>query len=110
MKKAIAGLTYPSESDAPFDVFCWKRTAEDPVKEVASRVKGAPVQRQTADEFFSELLAGGDGPKFQSLRRTLESLLSELRVFRAGEVEVQVYVIGKTPAGRAGMHTVSVET
>jgi len=47
----------------------------------------------------------------RKLRGVLESSLTNLRVLRIGEIEVQVYLIGKTPGGSwAGLHTVSVET
>ena len=111
LKKVSEGLTYPSETDAPFDVFCWRRSFDDPVKEVEARVKGGRVRHQPVDEFFTELVAGEDGPKFQQLRSTLESVLSGVCVFRHGEVEVQVYLIGRTPEGNwVGLHTLSVET
>jgi hypothetical protein len=112
LKKATDGLLYPSESDEPFEPFRWKRTTDDPAKEVAARAKpGAKVREQSVADFFGALADADDAARFADLRRTLESKLAGLRVFRVGDIEVGIYLIGKTPNGDwAGLRTVSVET
>lgn len=112
LKSASTDLTYPSESDEPFDVFCWKATEQDALKQILTGHKaGAKAFETSVDDFFSELIAGDDGNKFQGLRSLIESLLAELRVLRIGEIEVDVYVVGRTPTKNwAGLHTISVET
>ncbi|MDB5290344.1 MAG: Nuclease inhibitor-like protein [Phycisphaerales bacterium] len=112
LKMATNGLLYPSESDEPFEPFRWKRTTDDPAKEVAAHDKpGAKIREQSVDEFFAGLAESDDAKKFADLRRELESRLSGLRVFRVGDIEVGVYLIGKTPSGDwAGLRTTSVET
>jgi hypothetical protein len=109
IKKASDGLTYPSESDAPFDVFRW------PAKDsVASHLGAArKVEEVAIDAFFAELIESDDGARYKQLRRALESQLKELRIFRVGvgEPKVDVYLVGRTHAGDwAGLHTTSVET
>jgi hypothetical protein len=64
-----------------------------------------------AAEFFREMGRTGQAGQYRKLRRALESALEGVRVFRAGSVKVDVYVIGKTRSGDwAGLHTTSVET
>ena len=110
IKKASDGLTYPSESDAPFDVFRW------PAKDsVASHLGAArKVEEVSIDAFFAELIeSDDDGARYKQLRRALESQLKELRIFRVGvgEPKVEIYLVGRTHAGDwAGLHTTSVET
>jgi hypothetical protein len=112
LKKATQGLLYPSESDEPFEPFLWKPTTNDPAKEVAAHSKpGAKIREQSVNDFFAALATAEDAERYAALRRELESKLKDLRVFRVGEIEVAVYLIGKAPTGDwAGVSTTSVET
>jgi hypothetical protein len=109
---ATKGLLYPSESDEPFEAFRWPGTGDDPIKiAFALRGRNGPVTEQTASEFFADLEAGNDAARFKKLHALLATTLSSLRVFRIGEVEVDIYLIGKTKGGEwGGLHTKSVET
>ena len=109
---ATKGLLYPSESDTPFEPFRRPSTEQDPLKTVlALRGKSGPVTEQTAAEFFAELEDGNDAARFKKLHTLLTTTLSNLRVFRIGEVEVDIYLIGKIKAGEwCGLRTKSVET
>ena len=61
--------------------------------------------------FFGELDGTENADQFRRLRGTLEERLSDVRVFRVGERRVEVYLMGRNPAGGwVGLHTVSVET
>ena len=65
------------------------------------------------DQFFGELRDADDALRFDELRRVLDLHLQGLSVFRVGlgEVQVDVYLIGKTGTDDwAGLHTVSTET
>ncbi len=108
----VDGLTYPSESDAPFDVFCWPAKNDSAREEIAAHAPpGATLQELSINDFFAPLKDTDDANRFIQLRRTLEAQLSGLTVFRAGRIEVQIYLIGKTLSNQwAGVHTVSVET
>jgi hypothetical protein len=111
LKKASAGLTYPSETDAPFEPFVWegKGTARD---QVAARAgKGKPIEEVAIDAFFKELEESDDAERFKQLRKVLEEQLQGLKVFRVGKIRIDVYLIGQAKSGKwAGLHTVSVET
>ena len=70
------------------------------------------VTETTVDDFFAELIAGEDGAKFERLRHVwLNPGWRGCAVLRIGEIEVDVYLVGRTPGGAwAGLRTVSVET
>jgi hypothetical protein len=113
LRKAVEGLTYPSESDEPFDVVRWdaKGTAHDQV--AANAGNGKKIEPVPVDAFFSQLDDSNDADRFHALRRVLQSTLTDLQIFRAadGGAEVDVYLIGRLPSGAwAGLHTISVET
>jgi len=112
LKKATEGVLYPSESDEPFEVFIWTDVELQPAEVIRSHVKkGIKVQEQPLEQFFADLQQSDDAPKFNELRRVLESSLRGAKVFRAGSVEIDVFVIGRTQSGKwAGLHTRSIET
>ena len=120
--EATRGLTYMSESDYPFEVFDWGR--EEPTPEFLRGLAGqpveAPVETRTAAQFFRAATSEPDwkGPeelavarKFQALQRLLEANLSDLKVFRVGEINMPVYVAGRSASGSwLGVSTRAVET
>jgi hypothetical protein len=119
LKQAAGDLEYPSESDAPFEPFRWPATpshspgaAASAHDAVASHArKGATVVEVSVDDFFTPLAETDDAERFAQLRKTLESTLGGLKVFRVGEVKVAIYLIGQTRVGEwAGLRTMSVET
>ncbi len=49
--------------------------------------------------------------KFQTLVQTLKDNLNEIKVYRIGAIDIDVYIIGKTQSGDlAGLSTKVVET
>jgi hypothetical protein len=113
--KAAEGLRYPSETDAPFEPFSWGRADSDLTPEKAARLAGAsaadPVEEQSADDFFQYLDAAENADQFRKLRQAVTAQLSGLRVFRIGQVNIDVYLVGRTKDGEwAGLTTHSVET
>jgi hypothetical protein len=106
---AVKGLTYPSETDSPFDVFTDDRaaTAED----VVAKRGAAKPETVSPDQFFGELEDTDDAQRFRQLRLVIEKNLSGVTVLRSGSRKVDVYLIGRTRGGTwAGIHTTSVET
>jgi hypothetical protein len=114
IRNASDALAYPSESDAPFDLFRWpKRNGAARDQVIAHGGAGRKIEEVAIDGFFAELIESDDGARYQQLRRALESQLKELRIFRVGvgETKVEIYLVGHTRAGDwAGLHTTSVET
>ena len=112
IRNAIAGLTYPSESDEPFEVIAWPGGAGGAREQVVAHTPvGRNVVEIPVNTFFRELEGTDDAARFRALRQTLEATLTDLHVYRAGSVKVDVYLVGKTKTGGfAGLHTTSVET
>jgi hypothetical protein len=49
--------------------------------------------------------------RFQNMKETLEDLLTDISVYRVGEINVDVYIVGRTDDGYyAGVSTKLVET
>jgi hypothetical protein len=111
LQSAVAGLEYPSESDAPFDVIRWSSTSASARDAVAAKAGNGKIEGVPVDAFFEELKDTSDADRFAQLQQVLVRELRDVRVFRVGEMSIDIYMIGKTPAGEwAGVHTVSVET
>src|ERR1700710_195058 len=95
----VDGLEYPSESDTPFDPFRWPATGSGGdtarAQVVAHAPPGAELQELSVSDFFTPLNDAADSERFQVLRHVLQALLTHLTVFRAGEIEVHIYLIGK---------------
>jgi hypothetical protein len=114
LKKASDGLLYPSDSDEPFDAFEWNLSvpAITP-QQVATQAgkTGANVEEVSLDQFFGELSDSSDAKRFSDLKSTIQSRLSNVKVFRIGETEIDIFIVGKAKSGSwIGLHTKSVET
>ena len=112
LREASRGLLYPSESDEPIEVFTWDTKEPDAKSAVAARVKkNTKIEEVKLDDFFRELEASDEGTRFKALHQVLLTTLSDVRTLRAGEIEVQIYLIGRTRSGLwGGLHTTSIET
>ncbi len=124
LRRAAAGLTYQSETDAPWRAFHWAGAAGVPTGEAVRRrgrhAAGAPVAEQSLEEFFAPLVADqkwyGEperetARRYRNLLDTLERLLRDPKVFRIGRRKLVVYVAGVAPGGGwAGLKTTAVET
>jgi hypothetical protein len=114
LRSASEGLLYPSESDEPFEVFRW--TAEEQLQAhhvlaKAGKEKDENVEEITLAEFFEGLSEHEDGERFKQLRRAIENQLRDVKVFRVGSIQIDVYIVGATHSGDwAGLHTKSIET
>ncbi|MDY7003545.1 MAG: nuclease A inhibitor family protein [Cyanobacteriota bacterium] len=125
LDELVKGLLWMSESDYPFEVFIWefgegvslnneiflkitKHSLETTVKviefEVFFRLVITEKDWHNAQE--SEVVR-----KYQKLVSMMKKYLSDLKVYKVGEVRKDVYIVGKTNTGDyAGVATVSIET
>jgi hypothetical protein len=123
LKGATHGLLFMSESDYPFEVFKWgsAEPAREFLRGPAGQDSSASVEEtQGASEFFraaaSEPEWKGEAElavarRYKALLRLLESSLSDLRVYRVGAIDMNVYVAGRAPSGNwLGVSTRVVET
>src|SRR4051794_35694492 len=95
LQQAVAGLTYPSETDAPFTAFAWPdATGEVTPEEVRRRGRhkpSAPTQVQSVDDLFAPLLQEQDWfgeaekadlARYRALAEVVKRLLTNPRVVR----------------------------
>jgi hypothetical protein len=122
LREATRGLNFMSESDYPFEVFDWG--AAEPTHEflrgLTGEDAGAQVGTKTAADFFRVAASEADwkdadqikeARRFQSLLRLLERNLTDLKVYRVGDINIPVYVAGRSASGNwLGVSTRVVET
>jgi len=121
LTQASQGLLMPSESEYPFEIFTWKNvelTAEK-ILELTNYPPETLIEEVELDYFFRNVATEKDWhdkiqkenvAKFQNLVQVIKDNLAELRVYRIGTIEVNVYIVGKTNDGVAGLATKVIET
>ena len=123
LKEATRGLLFMSESDYPFEVVRWEGVEEmspEYLRAVAAEDATARVEERTITDFFR--VAAGEqewkgeaelalARRYQSLIRLFEENLKEVKVYRVGEIDIGVYVLGRSEEGNwLGVSTRAVET
>ena len=121
--RAAAGLFYMSESDYPLETLCLgivESVGPERLRELAGRGRDARVEVMSLEEFFRDDAAAvepsrGGGParpaSFQGLVRLLRENLTDVKVYRVGEINIPVYVLGRSESGSwLGVSTRVVET
>lgn len=123
LRQAVAGLLFPSETDAPFEPFFWPGDAAAPPDPAdVARLSGAsdaPVKKVKLETFFRPATKAetwhNDEEKalvarFEELVRTLKTTLKDPVVFRVGKTQSDAYIVGMVEGGYAGLKTQVVET
>jgi hypothetical protein len=123
LKLISDGLLMMSESEYPFEVFLWEGAAHITHAEVIQKTghsSDSPFESISVDNFFSAATTEEDWhgdeekemvAKFKALVQTIKLNLANPIVYRLGEIEIDVYIIGETPSGAlAGLSTKVVET
>jgi hypothetical protein len=123
LKATSEGLFWMSESEYPFEVFLWEGAARLTHEEVIQKTghsSDTPIETVTVDNFFSVATTEEDWhgdeeketvAKFKALVQTIKLNLANSTVYRLGEIEIDVYIIGEIPSGSlAGLSTKVVET
>lgn len=123
LEDAAKDLLYISETDAPLEPFFWpvgnEELTPEFIKQQAKLPYGAPASTQALNEFFEPVAIEeewmndeevAEARRFQNLQTTLEENLKDVKVFRFGETDLDVFIIGKTEGGFAGLQTKVVET
>ena len=121
----LTDLFYPSESDEPLEfVTCYLKQAEpltvSQVKDWQMLPPSIYVDEMPESEFWEPVVTEqdwyGDEEKkrtarFQTLKTLMENELTTRQVFRVGESEIDVYLLGRQADGtRAGIKTKIVQT
>lgn len=129
LNAAVKDLYYISETDAPFEPFVFKpetgaepfsSVTADEVLHLAQKPPETPTREQTLADFFCFPATEQDwhtdedkktARRFQKLQELLETNFKDPKVFKLGEVELDVYIVGIDAEGNlAGVKTQAVET
>jgi hypothetical protein len=124
LTQAVEGLTYQSETDAPWAAFAWPAAKGPPtpngVRVQGSHLKGSKVEEQDVDAFFAPFTRDQDwyeeadkaaAAKYRSLLAAVRQNLAGPKVYRVGGRKQTVYVVGEaSEGGWAGVKTTAVET
>jgi hypothetical protein len=123
LTEATQGLFFMSESDYPLEVIRWngpEQLSPEYLRNVVGADSSTKVEESNLEEFFrvpageqewksEEQLA--EARKYQRLRQLLEENLTGIRVYRVGEINIGVYVVGRSAEGNwSGISTRVVET
>jgi hypothetical protein len=116
-------LQFRSETDAPFTVVEWPGQEGKPDKarvlELAGLPANTPVKTKSLDAFFKDATREeawhddqekAEVQRFKGLVRAIQDNLSDVKVFLAGGTEKDVFIVGRTESGWAGLKTKVVQT
>lgn len=125
LQSALSGLLYSSESDYPLEFVHWSKPSDKAldIEFVRAQLKlGADekIEEGNAQQFLDDCcqmqswfsdVERNRTQDYQILRGLLKQNLSDMRLFRVGEIEVTVLLIGEDKnSDFSGFRTVSVET
>jgi len=123
IEAACEGLSYRSETDAAILPF-YGGKAEDGVRETLLKELGTEGNITIVEREFKEFFAKAtkiqkwygvrereNARGFAGLRVLLEKNLSDLKMFRIGKIQIDIYAVGIDRKGNlAGIRTKAVET
>lgn len=120
LENAANGLQMMSESEYPFDYFSTDDTVinEALALKITQQPQGTPVTTTTLDDLLKNMTDPNRGSvspqlaeQYKQMAVALKDSLQNLTVYRVGEVQVDVLIIGLTNEGTvAGMKTKLIET
>ncbi|BDA67036.1 nuclease inhibitor homolog [Calothrix sp. PCC 7716] len=125
LKLATDGLLFMSESEYPFEVFLWhsKQKQQVDTEFVLSKLNkpsDTKVEFVDLDSFFDVATTEEEWhskedkeivKKYQYLVKIIKENLSDIKVARLGDIEIDAYIIGQVPSGDlAGLSTKIIET
>jgi hypothetical protein len=124
LQQAINGLLYSSESDLPFEGVHWARQeptlTDTDLRSLVGKSPDAHVEEVGLDEFFHDLIQDQEWhdaedkmtvERYRNLLAVLKKKLKDPKVFKIGEVKIDIFIVGRTTDGEwAGIKTQAVET
>jgi Nuclease A inhibitor-like protein len=124
LKAATDGLLYMSETDEPFELVHWHSSEPNltsaSLRKHIGKSSSAPVEEVDLEEFFQDLIEDQDWhdekakravQQYRQLLVVLKQNLADLKVFKIGEVQIDIYLIGRATDGDwAGIKTAAIET
>jgi len=123
LERLIAGLLFMSEADYPFETLYWKKDVQvtgEYLRGSAGAGADALVKADSVERFFRAAVAEPDwkgeaelavSHRYQALVRWLKENLHDPTVYRVGEIDIKVYILGRSASGNwLGISTRVVET
>ena len=122
LTQATVDLLWSSESDYPFELVTWISGTELTSAALFKDLDDADleIESMTLTDLFKPVLAVEDWyeaaelaqvNRYTNLLHAIETSLADVEVFRVGEVEIAIYIVGRTSAGDiVGLKTHVVET
>ncbi len=124
LEKAIDQLLWTSETDAPFTLVEWPNKVDRlNIETFQGWLNLGPetlAECREFDEFFALATEAQDWhgeeemalvKRYRALVKLLKKSLTQLQIFRFGEINLEVYIVGQTVEGHwIGLHTQAVET
>lgn len=120
LENAASGLMMMSESEYPFDYISTEDTALSPALalKLTGKPEGTTVTTTTLDYLLRNLTDTASGSvspaqaaQYQQMATRVKDNLQQLTVYRVGEVQVDVLILGLTGNGTvSGLRTKLIET
>ncbi len=121
LSQAVEGLFWLSESDYPFETVYLENVnnIEDTLLQLTDSNAKTKIEIKEVDSFFNRVTKEDNWDeaeldeckRYQALVKLLKTQLQDIKVYRVGEWEIKVYILGKTESGSvAGLSTMVVET
>jgi len=117
-------LLWMSETDAPFEIVHWQNQFNQLTNEQLLKLTGhsddISVEVIEVDDFFPAATIEQDwfgeeekaiANRYQELVVVLKQHLNQLKVYRVGAINIDIYIVGETESGEiVGLATKAVET
>ena len=121
LSQAVEGLLWLSESDYPWETVYIENVdhLETKLLELTHNNSATKIEIKELNSFFNRVTQAKDGDeeelqesrRYQALVDLLKTHLRDIKVYRVGECEIKVYILGKTKLGNVvGLSTMVVET
>ena len=122
LELAIADLFWISEAEYPFELVYWQdidclneavllqHCNYDPQTKIRMQDIEAFFAAATTEHEWQNEAEKAEVKRYQKLVSLLSNYLTEVRAYLIGEVEIEVYVLGKTKQAIAGLKTKMVAT
>lgn len=123
LKKACEGLYYISETDAEFKPFAGTKAESVSKEHILFQTRNSAdvnFEERNFDEIFQRLTTIQDwfgdeekltAERYAELRDLMMNNLKDLKVFKIGSIEVDIYFVGLDAQGNlTGIQTKAVET
>lgn len=123
LEQSLKDLWYMSETDAEIDVFTGKKAdavTKETLAEQTNISSETKIEEKDFTDFFKNLTKIQDwygdeeketAAKFSTVQRLLEENLKDLKVFKVGQIEIDIYAVGlDSQSILTGIKTKAVET